>query len=353
MKKTLAIIALLLTFPSLSHGKVVIVPMVESLKVKNVITVAKNGGDFKDIANALDSITESSPENTYLVQIGPGEFTTPRPITVSEGVSIVGSGTRATVVRASLGGFSNNFNTVFIVDAGAALSNFSIEAIGNGGGTAMAIKGVLLDLNQRYYQELIISNVNITVRNATNNYGINVFEDYTLVTENVSINASSNGTASSKVFGITNTSGLPGNMRINNSNIRVFCQSAASTNCRGVSARFQTFVWLSNSQILSFLSLTQSFTLDDFELNQNPGIAIYVDTGADVRINSSFISGQIIADNPTQTSITCDLTCASEIKIYNSTIFHGTQPQAASLCLNTNNGTELLESNCLPITLGD
>jgi len=40
----------------------------------NVITVAKSGGDFSDVAEAINSITDSSSTNRYTIQVAPGVY---------------------------------------------------------------------------------------------------------------------------------------------------------------------------------------------------------------------------------------------------------------------------------------
>ena len=54
------------------------------------IIVAKSGGDFTSVQAALDSITNNSTTNHYLVKVGPGTFTetvTMKPFVVIEGAS--------------------------------------------------------------------------------------------------------------------------------------------------------------------------------------------------------------------------------------------------------------------------
>lgn len=357
MKKTLALLTtLLLVIPTLSQSKVVVIPMIEGLKVKNVITVAKSGGDFTDIAKALDSITDPSPDNPYLVHIGPGKFVTSLTLKVENNVTLAGSGTDATIIEANLGSrFTNKYKTVIQVDYNTALANFSVNAIGNGGGTAAAITTIEsreIGPESGELDGVTINNVDINVSNANNSFGIHIIDTINLYAENVTINANSNGVASSQVHGIANNSAPPADMKVNNSNISVFCAGTNATNCNGISQLFG-FLWLSNSRIVSRLPSSSNngstFLNDLFELNDQPGAAIYVSIEGNVRINSSFVSGQIIIDQQTQNNGAC-FGCRSEIKVYNSTLYHGTQGNGTSLCLNSSNQTEALDSTCQPIS---
>ena len=72
--------------------------------IANVVTVAKQGGDFVSIAQALDSIVGASTSNQYLVQIGPGEYITNRTLHIKPGVAVVGSGGGTAMVGVGVAG---------------------------------------------------------------------------------------------------------------------------------------------------------------------------------------------------------------------------------------------------------
>jgi pectin methylesterase-like acyl-CoA thioesterase len=63
---------------------------------KGVVTVAKDGGDYTTLTAALDSITDASSTNPYLVWIGPGVYT--ETVTMKEWVDLEGSGENATTI---------------------------------------------------------------------------------------------------------------------------------------------------------------------------------------------------------------------------------------------------------------
>lgn len=63
----------------------------------NIITVAKTGGDFTTIKAALDSITDNSSTNRYVIRISPGIYTENNPIQGKDYVSIISEGENNTV----------------------------------------------------------------------------------------------------------------------------------------------------------------------------------------------------------------------------------------------------------------
>jgi len=94
----------------------------------NVVVVAKSGGDFVSVQAALDSITDATEQNHYLVWIAPGVYT--ETVTMKEFVDIEGSGqlsTRITYVG------SPEYNTGTIVGASSAELR-DITVVNTGGG---------------------------------------------------------------------------------------------------------------------------------------------------------------------------------------------------------------------------
>lgn len=67
-------------------------------KDTHIVTVAKRGGDFASIAAAMDSITDATDENQYIILVGPGVFNEPL-ITTKEFVSVVGYSILATIIE--------------------------------------------------------------------------------------------------------------------------------------------------------------------------------------------------------------------------------------------------------------
>ena len=95
-------------------------------KDSNTIYVSKAGGDFASIAEACDSILDSSINNPYEIHVGAGVFTEPQ-INVPSYVSIQGSGINATSVFPQ-----NNNHHVFNLSEMADISFLNINDAGSG-----------------------------------------------------------------------------------------------------------------------------------------------------------------------------------------------------------------------------
>lgn len=61
-------------------------------KDAHIITVAKKGGDFNNIADALASITDNTYDNPYVISVGPGVFSSSETLVMKEEVIVIGSG---------------------------------------------------------------------------------------------------------------------------------------------------------------------------------------------------------------------------------------------------------------------
>ena len=99
---------------------------------RNVVIVAKSGGDTTSIQAALDSIQDASPSNPYLVWIAPGIYT--ETVTMKAYVDIEGAGQQATKITFS-GSGANTTGTV-VTASNAGLRSLTVE---NTGGAAYAI----------------------------------------------------------------------------------------------------------------------------------------------------------------------------------------------------------------------
>src|SRR2546423_1676689 len=61
---------------------------------KNVVSVAQSGGQFTSITAALNSLTDNSAINRYLIRIGPGTYT--ETVTMKPYVDVEGAGEKST-----------------------------------------------------------------------------------------------------------------------------------------------------------------------------------------------------------------------------------------------------------------
>ncbi len=88
--------------PAIAQTKVVVIPMSgDDLKpLQNVVSVAKQNGDFSSPIAALDSISDASASNPYLVVIAPGIYDLGNEtLTLKPFVNVQGSGKDVTIVR--------------------------------------------------------------------------------------------------------------------------------------------------------------------------------------------------------------------------------------------------------------
>jgi hypothetical protein len=99
---------------------------------RNVVIVAKSGGDYTSIQAALDSILDASPDNPYLVWIAPGVYT--ERVTMKPYVDLEGAGQNVTKITFS-GSGTNSTGTV-VTASNAELRSLTVE---NTGGAAYAI----------------------------------------------------------------------------------------------------------------------------------------------------------------------------------------------------------------------
>lgn len=96
----------------------------------NVVMVAKSGGHFTSIQEALDSITNASEENPYLVWVAPGTYQ--ERVTMKEWVGIQGAGEGITRIR--VGGYGDqDISGPAVYGANhAELRDLSVEHLGQG-----------------------------------------------------------------------------------------------------------------------------------------------------------------------------------------------------------------------------
>ena len=100
-------------------------------KAEHVILVAKKGGDFSDVKAAMDSITDASEINRYLVYVGPGVYTVTAPIHLKAWVTLKGSGENATLLKGAISTGSEDENSAIIVgENNATLTELSIKNMG-------------------------------------------------------------------------------------------------------------------------------------------------------------------------------------------------------------------------------
>ena len=92
-KAALALI-LILGFGTVAAADMYVVA--RGTKYKNVVTVAKSGGNFTGIQAALDSIADASSDNRYLVVVGPGTYQ--EKVQLRPWVDVTGAGRGITII---------------------------------------------------------------------------------------------------------------------------------------------------------------------------------------------------------------------------------------------------------------
>jgi len=100
------------------------------LTVQNIVNVKKNPGigEFSSIKDAIDSISDNSSTNRYLISVGPGEYIEAElDLSSKPYVSIIGSGIQTTVIKPSL-----SSHHIFKLGTYNELSFMWLEGAGSG-----------------------------------------------------------------------------------------------------------------------------------------------------------------------------------------------------------------------------
>jgi hypothetical protein len=160
--------------------KVVAIPFNSAKKLKNVVTVSVTGGDFTDPVAAINSITNATAANPYLLLIGPGVYTLTQPLVMKPYVTIAGSGKNATTLT---GAISSASMESFIVSGNnnATLCDLTVSNTG-GGKYSMAVSATS-------HKSPVIKNVILNASGGANNFGMYIVDSSPAIT-NVTINVS-------------------------------------------------------------------------------------------------------------------------------------------------------------------
>jgi hypothetical protein len=132
---------------------------------KNVVTVSQDGADFTSVQAALNSITDNSATNKYLVWVGPGTYT--ETVTMKQWVDIEGAGEKVTKITftGTAGAAPELINTGTVVGASnAELRSLTVENTGGGNNYGVAI------FNSNTSPSLL--NITATASGAGGNFGI-------------------------------------------------------------------------------------------------------------------------------------------------------------------------------------
>lgn len=125
-----------------SQNSVVVIPMSgdDLQPLANIVTVAKQNGDFSDPIAAVDSITNASAANPYLIVIAPGTYTLAARLVLKDHVSITGSGAEATKLVGDTASTDLNAASALVeVAESTRLANLSITNSASSGNVATGV----------------------------------------------------------------------------------------------------------------------------------------------------------------------------------------------------------------------
>jgi hypothetical protein len=279
--------------------------------VANVVTVAKSGGQFTSIQSALDSITDASLANPYLVKVAPGVYE--EHVQMIPNVDIEGSGELSSIITAE-----PDFSAVLRGASDCELRQLTVLATGTGLAVAIETFGT----STRF------RNVTATASGAEANFAFRILSGGRPDLQNVTATAdgTSGGGQATAIFvssasaridsvrasvsgndvnGIRTNSSL--NVVIQNSSVDasstatgvsgIFCEgsSADIVNCSiRASSPGATFGVLSfsNPSLLTFSNVR----MDNCVVSA-PGHTCYVNGGSSLRVaNCRLDGGSVIAD---------------------------------------------------------
>jgi pectin methylesterase-like acyl-CoA thioesterase len=113
---------------------VVLAPDLAKQRLKHVVTVSAQGGDFTDPVAAVNSIQDATAARPYLVQIEPGVYTLTRTLVMKPFVTVAGSGRDTTTLTGAIS--TNSYDAASALVSGAdnaALLDLTVENTGGGG----------------------------------------------------------------------------------------------------------------------------------------------------------------------------------------------------------------------------
>jgi hypothetical protein len=133
--------------------RVVVIPMGSASPLQNIVTVAKANGKFTDPVAAVNSITDASATNPYLVLIAPGKYTLTATMVMKPYVDISGSGEYITKLAGAISSTDTATSAIVKGANHATLSNLSISNTG-GNSCSIGIYTTGLDFSARLQQVL-------------------------------------------------------------------------------------------------------------------------------------------------------------------------------------------------------
>lgn len=169
----------------------------------NVVVVAKSGGDFTDPVAALNSITNASATNPYLVRIMPGVYEIPvTSFNMKDYVDVEGSGPEVTVLSMHSNHMGHAISTVYFTNVShAELRNLSIDHTGGSYVFGINVSG----------GDARVSNVDIRIQGGSWNGGLIVGYYNTSKARLTNVNIKVNGPQPASVLDQTTGIEIGGN----------------------------------------------------------------------------------------------------------------------------------------------
>ncbi len=162
---------------SQAADKVVVIPLFGHGKpLKNIITVAKANGMFTDPVAAVNSITDASENNPYLVVIGPGVYTLTHTLVMKPWVDITGSGENVTRLVGAISGDNEDGSSAIV--QGASRVVISDLTINNTGGGAFS-----LGIYNEHISKMKISRIIAQTSGGLNNYSIDNYNSGIIIND--------------------------------------------------------------------------------------------------------------------------------------------------------------------------
>jgi hypothetical protein len=194
MQSFVALVGILFLSHAVAADKVVVLPLsAAKKKLINVVTVSVTDTDFTDPLVAVNSITDATAENRYLVMIGPGIYTLTQTLIMKPYVSIAGSSKDATTLTGAISTATYDSSSAIVSGAdNATLRDLTIK---NTGGGAVSI-AMYNDGSSP-----VIQDVTLTAAGGKYSYGVYNNNAFPIMTD---VNAAASGEAYS--YGVFNSS---------------------------------------------------------------------------------------------------------------------------------------------------
>jgi hypothetical protein len=269
----------------------------------NVIVVAKSNGDFTSVVAAMNSITNATTSNRYLVWVGPGTYTESNLVQVKSHVHLQGAGPNVTILEStrSAGSLGSNAATVQL-DENSRISDMTVRNTGTGT-FDIALYSTLTTRNT------LVDNVVAEANGSggTGHYAVYLNDAEVTIRDSIlrASGATGFGTGVNAAVGIVNISGGFPQPRIENSMLIGGNNNANGLTCAGNTGTGFGIQGVSTSPLV----------LNSYICGDRRGI--FIGTNGNVRIHHSEVWASSTTD-----SFLLESTSAATIVITHSGVFY-------------------------------